>query len=569
MTTLPALVLRKPQMYFWHKLSEVQRNHWLDIALKYRHKIISKTPKAIIGVPHFVVLPEILAPPVQEIGRILRFDEFNLKKLLTTTVTTKYELGTISLFLRSIPYIPQNLFPLFAGDQQHTQGKMIMAAMRIGDLFFISVDLMNQFREFSSWDNRQGKVLQLFSYLDILEKSWEHARKISNSSANTSFELYREIIQHGMDIDTAVLETSAGYIKRIETHIEWIQRYFNWGHDPKIRKLRRYYYRLKSATQSENGLQRAFLEEYEEIIEMPHALYAVTKPIKIGYALMDRGYHESVAERLWRPRMPPTRYLLIIPKVGFLPDIATGNVTVISGNNIGHPHLYSSGRVCYGNVGTIFGDAYTQGNYTTMLIRAAALLRNWNPQSLADHNWGKRKNLISCQEDCCSCSHHCPDRCTKCIIEEPEKFVTCEKISGLREPHSYPDDSYLMLLHPLTFSCGGWQTATLSLCCADNQCPFYTDTWTEQDLSMKSPPSAIVEQAEELGISLADRPIPCRKGSPCAHCPAENCQLRKNDFIKTKGARASFTKALRGIRNRTAKRLRELDASEERLPDDD
>ena len=46
-----------------------------------------------------------------------------------------------------------------------------------------------------------------------------------------------------------------------------------------------------------------------------------------------------------------------------------------------------------GDIGTVFGDAYIQGNYTTMLIRAVHMLRPWNPQSPADSTFLQERNF--------------------------------------------------------------------------------------------------------------------------------------------------------------------------------
>ena len=543
MASLPALVVNNPSYHFWNIMDSSKRSYWIDVARDYQKQLIDCTPQAIVFIPNIAVLPHTLAPPVKEIGQILKYEDFSIKDLLTSGTTGKYWMGTNNLYLRNIPYISTNTFPILwkQPKKELARTQMIMAGIRIGDIFFITVDLPTQYKELSNY--YANNATPIYQILESIHNAWMAA--IDNATNMiSSLELFREFLTNGIRPQTMeAIPTS--FLGRVTNHMRWVNTYFNRTNN--VESLERHVRKIR-LNLTGRRLNRQYLDEYETIIELPHAYYAVTKPIRIDYSentQSKRPKHRQGLAEWVRPRMPPTRYLIILPKIGFNAALTSRSITILSERKVGHPHLYGDGHACYGEVSTIFGDAYASANYTTMLIRAAHMLRTWNPNSpaMSTYDFELDKNLIVCEEKCCHCARTCDNRCRFCLYTTPDEFIACTLDSNSQ----LINDTYGRNFQPRAtlhmkqmFECERWQNNTLSMCCADSKCPFYTEHWKES----------------------VSEPLPCRSSIPCAHCPENNCALRKNPFTNYPAARANYTKWLKKIRGRLRARYKILDADQ-------
>lgn len=543
MAALPALVENKPQYCFWDKITSAQQNYWIETARMYQKKQLNHTPRAVVFIPSIAVLPHDLAPPVKHIEKILCYEDFNINNLLITGVTVQYKLGLETIFLRQIPYISENTFPILWAQtkRKKTEWRMVMAALRIGEIFFITVDLATQYLDYQ----KKPYTVVLYGILENIHNAWVAAKDNAKNTIS-SLELFREYIVNGIAATTTDI-VSDSLFDRVTRHNTWAKMFFNPQRDPDMHDIERHFQKIRLSLTGRR-LNRKFLDEYETIVDFPHAYYAVTKPIRVDYSENTnsrRPPHRTNLKEWVRPRMPMTRYLLILPKIGFEPATRSGSVTILSERQVGHPHLYRSGNACYGEISTLFGDAYSSGNYTTMLIRAAHMLRLWNPRSLAGstHDFTNNRNLIVCEEKCCDCARVCDNRCRFCLYTTPDEFMRCEleakdQIISKEEGYGFHGRNELRDIN--SFTCDAWKGQTLSLCCAESQCPFYTGYWKPIH-----PPT-----------------YPCINERPCAHCPEENCALRKNPFIYSTESRKVYTNRLRKIRNRLRARFKLLDADE-------
>lgn len=522
-------IITHPRLEYWDRMSPILRQNYIELATKYQLQETQFTPRAIIIIPDFLTLPETLAVPVKAMNRIVRFEEFNLKKLLGAVTKTKLQLRKLALFVRTTPYVPQNCFPLTSlwGNKA-----LVMAAIRVGNIFFLTLQQPEQRAEIRERKSlKDNPASYLFEELERQHSAWLEAQELAKTTGFTAFELFRTLLTRPDEVNTtgALSELSS----RILIHAEWIRKFDLLQHQ-NVDQLREHFISIQKQIQSITSIDHKLLGEYEEIIEMPHALYAITHPIQVGYTDLTAYWAGEMRGRIFRPRMPLTRYLVVVPKTGFDYNDSISNVRMYAGNEIGHPHLYERGATCYGNQSGEFGDPYIRTDYTSVLIRIAAVLRGWDDESLADRKWKATTNLVECHDpNCCNCGFSCEVRCIPCIEQTPAKFTHCD-IKKLDWMHP----TVRALCSPETFKCRAWQQLTLSLCCAANGCPYYYGVWTktEKDLTQG-----------------------CH--NPCSHCPITTCHLRKNPYTAGAKGKKRFAEILMGIQ----KTIREKHEEDDQL----